>query len=74
MIYILQFAFTETFVSFDGVHRMAQHTFCIADLAIENCGSESNILNQLCISDKYDLPRITVLTLYIFHLQYISKL
>lgn len=44
MIYILQFAFKGTFVSFDGVHGMAQNTFCITDLAIKNCGSESNIL------------------------------
>lgn len=73
MIYILQFAFKGTFVSFDGVHGMAQNTFCIADLAIKNCGSESNILIQLCVSDKYDLPRITVLILYIPHLQYISE-
>lgn len=53
---------------------MAQSTFSLADLAIENEGLDSNILLQFCISGKHDLARKTGLVLSIPPLQYLFGL
>lgn len=86
MTHIFKCAFKGTFASFDGVGGLArstsfdgvgglaQSTFCRADPAMENEGSDSDTPIQLCVSGKYDVARKTGLTLSIPHLQHIFGL